>query len=195
MQMEYDLIVEEKSKNMQLLLDDTVDVSSIFKKVFPNMSDGILEGIFKQYEDLRKIQKKEIFTVYDYTKTSAAMPTYIKMNYVKTAPGKDSLFLALEDKTWMDFHQLRMKKGLMADWELDKKLMPADIKAEYDYLSVDLYNNLAGMMDTKFMEESTEIWTPEKRSDIIKHTIESRTIVRSEIWKLVDYIDARNTKP
>lgn len=188
----YDIVVGETSKNMQVLLDDTLAVTDIFKKVFPGMSDEILEGIFSQYESLRKIVKTEIFSVLDTTHSSKAMPLYTKMNFAKATPGNDSLYVALEENSWIAFHELRMKKGFMADWELDKKLMPQDIHAEYDYLTVDYYDRLDGMTDTQFMQEAKTLWTDAERSKILSMTGRSRNIVRSEIWKLIDYVDGRN---
>lgn len=189
---EYDIVVGEMSKNMQVLVDDTLPVTDIFKKVFPGITDEILEGVFSQYESMRKIVKTEIFRVLDTTHASKTMPLYTKMNFAKATPGNDSLYEALEENSWIAFHQLRMKKGFMADWELDKKLMPQDIHAEYDYLTVDYYNRLDGMTDTQFMQEAKTLWTDAERTKILSMTGTSRTIVRSEIWKLIDYVDERN---
>ena len=191
---EYDFVVVMESKDMQVLIDDTLINTDMFKKVYPAMSAEERETIFKKYAAARSVVKTEIFQELSATHASATPPLYAKVNFMKALPGKDSDYVNLEENVWMRLHKKGMEQRIMADWALDKKIMPMDMKSDFDYLSVDFYNSINAMFDTRYFQNIKTLWPGEEMSKLMAETQASRTFVRSEIWKLSAYADATNSK-
>ena len=184
---EYDFAIETFANDVQVLLDDTTNMGEVFKKIFPEKNDAEMKAVFNKYVTLRTVIKVEVFQALSLTRNSKNPPLYAKVNFMKVLPGMDSAFVSLENKEWMKLHRVGMRLGIMADWELDKKLLPANRNADFDYLSVDFYNTINAMFDVRYNNAVKTLWPGGEAAKVFKETEASRIFVRSEIWKLVNY--------
>ncbi len=184
---EYDFAIETFANDVQVLLDDTTNMGGVFKKIFPERNDLEMQAVFNKYDTLRTVIKVEVFKALSLTRNSKNPPLYAKVNFMKVLPGMDSAFVSLENNEWMKLHKEGMRLGIMADWELDKKLLPANRNADFDYLSVDFYNTINAMFDARYNNALKTLWPGGEAAKVFKETEASRIFVRSEIWKLVNY--------
>ena len=81
-----------------------------------------------------------------------ARTVYVKLDYMKVTPGKEGEYLRLEQQVWKPFHQERVKGKEMLGWRLYAVPYTADTHREYDYVTVNIYDNLVATEGTKMVE-------------------------------------------
>jgi hypothetical protein len=185
----YDYAVVVTSKDWQVLMDDTLGLSS-FKEAIPDLGDNLRRSLINHLNELRTIVKREVYASSAGTHMSKSLPVYVEVDYMKPASGKYEEYVKAEKETWMPVHKERIKMGVLADWELDEKVLPSEANAEYDIITVNAFNNVQQMTDPKYPEAFKTVW-PQMDINKVGATIGTqRTLVRSDLMKLVIYVDA-----
>ena len=80
--------------------------------------------------------------------------------------------------------------GVLADWELDEKVLPNEANAEYDVITVNAFNNVQQITDAKYAEAFKTVWPQMDINKVGTSIGAQRTLVRSDLLKLVLYVDA-----
>jgi len=193
---EYDYAAVNVSSSLKDLLDDSVGIRTVFKKVFPAMTDKLFDSIASQYQRARTIVKREVFrSVTGLNMDPAAPPTkYVSLDFMKTLPGKAAEYEKMEKETWMPLHKERVNEGAIKDWQLFEKIMPYGAKEESDYVTVQFFNDLSTVENPKYMESFNKVWAGQDANKFIQNTESTRTLVKNELWMLIDYVDGTNTK-
>jgi hypothetical protein len=193
---EYDYAAVNVSPNFKELLDDTISIRAVFKKVFPNMTDKMFDSVSSQYRHARTVVKREIYrSVTGLNMNPSAPPNkYISLDFMKTMPGKDEDYVKVEKETWMPVHKERVNMGVIKDWELYEKVMPYGAKEEYNYVTGQFFDDLSAMADPKYPESFNKAWPGQDVGKFFQNTVSTRTLVKNEVWSLIDYVDASNMK-
>jgi|GEM_PF-644451 len=193
---EYDYAAVNVSSSLKDLLDDSVGIRTVFKKVFPAMTDKLFDSIASQYQRARTIVKREVFrSVTGLNMDPAAPPTkYASLDFMKTLPGKAAEYEKMEKETWMPLHKERVNEGAIKDWQLFEKIMPYGAKEESDYVTVQFFNDLSTVENPKYMESFNKVWAGQDANKFIQNTESTRTLVKNELWMVIDYVDGTNTK-
>ena len=187
---DYDYEVVIYSNNLTTLLDDT---AAIMKKAMPDMSDDLLKSINDQFNNLRYIVKREVYTSLDAI-NSATAPKYIEVDYMKPAAGKFSDYLKSEMGTWKPVHQERIKLGALSGWEIDEKVLPAGDKEDYDIVTANFYDSLPMMLDSKYAQAFKTVWPKMDINKVGTDVGNMRTMVKSDLLKLILAVDANTMK-
>jgi len=193
---EYDYAAVNVSTSLKDLLDDSISIRTVFKKVFPGTTDRMFDSIAGQYQRVRSVVKREVFrSVTGLNMDPAAPPTkYASLDFMKTLPGKAAEYEKMEKETWMPLHKERVSQGAIKDWQLFEKIMPYGAKEESDYVTVQFFDDLSTLENPKYMEAFNKVWAGQDAGKFIQNTESTRTLVKNELWLVIDYVDATNTK-
>ncbi len=114
---------------------------------------------------------------------------YVMMAYMKVAPNMEADYLKME-KAYKKLHAASKKAGKMDDWTLWALVSPRGANCEYNYVAHNRYlgdDQLANSVDGTNNPNWESLLTPEEVS-LVKRTNEIRTLVKSEVWSLVESI-------
>jgi hypothetical protein len=112
---------------------------------------------------------------------------YLVLDYMKVAPGKDNDYVRLEREVWKPFHAQRIKNNQLVAWQLYDVRYTADVHRDYDYVTVNVYDNLAATDNQAGMVELFQRLHPgNDGTRLLTETGTARQTVRSEIWVLLD---------
>lgn len=193
---EYDYAAVDVSSDFKGLLADTISIRAVFKKVFPGMTDKMFDSIASQYQRVRTVVKREMYiSVADLNMNPEAPPTkYVSLDFMKTMPGKEEDYEKMEKETWIPIHKERASMGVIKDWGLYQKILPSGAKEEYNYVTGQFFDDVSAVANPKYMEAFKKAWPGQDVGKFIQNTESTRTLVKNELWLLLDYVDASNMK-
>ena len=111
---------------------------------------------------------------------------FVVLDYMKVAPGKAADYVRLEQQVFKPLHQQRVKNKEMVAWALYQVPFTADKHREYDYVTANVYDNIAATEATGMMAAFQRLHPGKAGTSLIAQTGAARTTVRSEIWQLLD---------
>jgi hypothetical protein len=176
------------------LLDDTTSISNVFKMVFPGTTKKMMDSLFAQYIETRTVVKREIYTGLAELNMDAPTTQYVTLAFMKATPGKDTDYVKMEKDVWLPIHKARMSLGVIKDWGLYEKIMPYDSKSDFDYVTGEFFDDLNAVVDPKYMEAFSKAWPGQDAGKVMQNAMDLRKMVRTELWKVIDYVDKSNTK-
>ena len=121
------------------------------------------------------------------TAQNAVARRYYVLDYMRVAPGKDNDYVRLEREIFKPFHAQRIKDKRLISWQLYDVRYTADTHREYDYVTVNVYENLAAADDPAANLATFQRMHPgNEGARLLAETGAARQTVRSEIWVLLD---------
>lgn len=120
--------------------------------------------------------------------TDTKSAKYIEVDYMKTNPGKDADYLKIEQEMWKPLHQERIKQGLVRSWSLYRVQFPSGAAEKYDYVTVNAFDQFGQLENpyANFDKVLTKVHPGVKVDDLGDRTEKARSLVRSEVWVLID---------
>jgi len=191
---EYDYAAVNVSSDLKELLDDTISYTNIFKKAFPGTTNKMMDSLFSLYTGTRTVVKREIYTGLLQLNMDAPPTKYVTLAFMKATPGKDSNYIKMEKDVWLPIHKERMTLGVIKDWGLYEKILPFDSRSDYDYVTGEFFDDLNVVADPKYMEAFSKAWPGQDANKVYQNALDLRKMVRTELWKVIDYVDKSNTK-
>ncbi|HEY8399102.1 MAG TPA: hypothetical protein VIK80_14260 [Flavihumibacter sp.] len=171
---------------------DMIDNMSPLKEYYDKIKTAREPAFEKFYADLLSCQtlvRKEIFLHRAGLDPKTPVSKYVQIDYMKPLPGKRDEYMKMEAEVFYPIHQERIKIGALTDWALYEKYLPFTTKAEYDFVTANFFDNPRAIIDPKYEEAFNNI---PNNIDFIRlsgQIDQTRTMVRSDIWKLVTYAD------
>ena len=119
---------------------------------------------------------------------------YVMVNYMKVDPAKEAEYAQMEIETWKPIHQQRVKDGKLLAWMLYSVRFPRGDGMEYGYLTVEEYKNIEDVeesygSDKEFAALLKKVHPKRSQADLLKEALSNRSLVRSELLRLVDKTD------
>ena len=111
---------------------------------------------------------------------------FVVLDYMKVAPGKEAEYVRLEQQVFKPLHQQRVKNKEMVAWGLYEVPFTADTHREYDYVTANVYDNIAATEATGLMPAFMRLHPGKAGTSLIAQTAAARVTVRHEIWQLLD---------
>ena len=131
-----------------------------------------------------QIKKPEIDSSYgDRMKLARKPYSYVAIDYMDVANGKEDLYLEVE-KEWEKIHQMLAAEGKIIGWGLAKA---RENKFGYEYITWKLVRSRGDLDQTYDFENIEKLMGKEKYNNLMSKTSESREIVGSELLYLEDY--------
>jgi len=131
-----------------------------------------------------QIKKPEIDSSYgDRMKLARKPYSYVAIDYMDVANGKEDLYLEVE-KEWEKIHQRLAAEGKILGWGLAKA---RENKFGYEYITWKLVRSRGDLDQTYDFENIEKLMGKDKYNILMSKTSESREIVGSELLYLEDY--------
>ena len=121
--------------------------------------------------------------------TLAEQPRLIYViDYMKVEPGTEQDYIEAETELWKPVHAERIRRGLMHAWSLYKVRYPDGTQRDYDYVTVNVFDSFEDSERNPYalfpvVHPRIDIKAVERR------TLAARSLVRGELWYLVDHLD------
>jgi hypothetical protein len=128
-----------------------------------------------------------------FSTTTQAQDGYVIVDYMKVKPGMYDKYLECE-KAWKTIHQNRKAQGKIRSWHVEEMVFPSGTNTEYDFLTavfVDNWDAIGHLWDNWDAEQKA---LPANIKPLIESTDQYRDRVKSEIWRIADYISQKDSK-
>jgi hypothetical protein len=120
----------------------------------------------------RKVVRSEVFVIDQWTGTSGDVLTYAHM---KVPMGGAADYVKLETEVWKPMHEAAIAEGNLNAWGLLRRVLTGGSTSPYDYIALNLYENMAQMMGPGITPEIVAAVHPDtKWSEITKMTATAR---------------------
>jgi hypothetical protein len=194
---EFDYASVNVTGSLATLLDFPMSAKDIYKKVFPEMTDKMISDVQAQFDECRHIVRREIYRPVEGVHTNdapnAPPSKYMEVDLMHPATGKTMEYIKMEKETYLPLHNERIKMGILKSWGLYEKIMPVDTRMEYEYVTVNFYDDL-NKLGEGYSESVKKLFPQKDTTSMMNETMATRTMVQSGIWKLIRYVDASNMK-
>ena len=110
-----------------------------------------------------------------------------EVGYMKVASGHGADYVNMERNIWKPIHEERIKKGLLAGWIL-YRVWYTGTDDNYNYVTVNLYKDGAGMEDSYKGIKFEEIHPDKDMSKVMEKTLLLREMVRVQLINRVNYV-------
>lgn len=159
----------------------------LFKKVHPKMTD---EERNARTTATRKMIRTELVALLDQTQaeSSAKLPQYAFIGYMKPEYGKTRQYVELERRYWKQIHQERVNRGILRSWSLYGVRFPGGTDRPYSHFTVQLLDKFHDL-ETQYPEGIWEKVHPTvKQEDIDARTSAARKMVWTDLLTLLEHV-------
>ena len=156
-------------------------------KVHPGLKT---EEILERTYETRDIVKSHLcYSIASAPRIPLERPAaYLQVNYMKVDPAKQSEYEQLETEIWFPIHSESIRSGRTAGWSLWSMLFPRGEGLPYQYLTLNAFSEYSYAFELDFSIPFSNIHPEKDFADTREKTLQSRTIVRSELWDLIDFV-------
>jgi len=156
-------------------------------KVHGNMSlDEIMERTNKARDYFRSELYYSVAAIPEIPMKDPA--PYIQVNYMNVVPGNNSEYETLEKDIWMPIHKESVRQEKTVGWALWAALIPRGAGRPYQYLTLNTFSDYSYVLTLDFSVPFNAIHPDKEYSEMSEKTREVRTIFRTELWDLIDYV-------
>lgn len=117
---------------------------------------------------------------------NAAPPKFWFVNFMDVPAGKWDDYVKMEKEIAKPVHQEQITNGHRAGWGLYSVEFPYGAKREYDAVAVDYFNKWSDVVADDFAAIFKKVHPTKKIEDVNKTIEAARTMVRNEVWVLLD---------
>jgi hypothetical protein len=118
--------------------------------------------------------------------TAVTQPSFMLVEFMKVAQGKQADWLKLERETWKPMHALRVKDGGIQSWMAMAQWLPGDESDGPVYGTVTTFRGFPDPLKTNFQALFKQAHPQGDYMSMQAQTQSARSIVRSEIWQVLD---------
>jgi hypothetical protein len=118
-----------------------------------------------------------------------AQPTFMLVEFMKVADGKESDWLKMERETWKPMHALRVKDGGIKSWAAIAQVIPGDQSQGAVVATVTTYRGWPDLTKTDWEGLIKKAHPQAQPETIFQQAEANRKIVRSEIWQVLEQTD------
>ena len=182
----------------------TVSVYDEYDMVFDEMATeairiaypGIdLEELYVKNDEARAYVRSDLWKMVDvvspYT-DSKPVSEYISVNFFDSR-NHSGEHMELETGFWAGNHEERVRRGNLNSEAVFLLVNPEGTERNYNYATIDYYDNLTQVrqpVDVALAKTAHPDLAEEEIQDFFDRTPGARSVFKSELWRLVDYIDS-----
>lgn len=169
--------------------EDTYQFSlaNLLKEIDPKVDPGAIDAKLREFRTL--IREHIVYRV-EAVEPSPPVPSkFVRLDYMKVKPGKTADYLRAERDDWMPFHQTLVNDGESTGWGLWQAVFPGGTNSPYDYVTSNRYSTYAQVLAADYQKTFKKASPAKKTDDIFNRTTQSRDLVKSELWEVVDMLD------
>ncbi|MDP5169720.1 MAG: hypothetical protein NWR72_05705, partial [Bacteroidia bacterium] len=141
-------------------------------------------------EEFRDIVKREIWTAVDmvFGADESHQPTFRVENFMEIPANGWDAWVAMETELAKPVHAKNIESGSRAGWVLTSLVMPRGQGLPYQASTLDFYDSWEQMNSDEGAAWAT-VHPKLTEAEIVKRIESTRTIMRSEVRMLVEYIE------
>jgi hypothetical protein len=185
---EYDYVAVSVVNDFKYLFEEPGTYTDIMKKAFPGITDKTLDSIAQEFEGSRISVKREILVKTSGLVANPAPAKYARVDYNMTVEGKEADYVKAETEMLAPVHKEIIASGAYKDWQLLKRIMPVDQRADYNYIAIDFIDDISTFVK---LDYSAIVKKQNPGVDLGKFwgsLVSTRKGVRGEVWELVAYV-------
>lgn len=165
---------------------DPPSFSELLKQVH---SDSDAAAIETKWRQLGTLVRQHILYRVEAIEPNPPVPSrYVRLDYMRVRPGKNNSYLTLEKDAWLPVHQSLIDDGKCTGWGLWQLVLPGGIDAPYHYVTSQRYAEYEHVLGTDFDAAFKKTHPQKNTPDILEQTTESRDLIKSELWEVVDML-------
>src|SRR4051812_34458516 len=120
---------------------------------------------------------------------AAKQPTFMVVEFMKVAEGKEDAWLKLERENWKPTHALRVKEGLIQSWSVIGQAVPRDESNGPVYATVTTFRGWPDQGKTDWAGMLRKANPKSDGAALEQQTDAARKIARTEIWQVLEQPD------
>lgn len=169
---------------------DYFGLSDIVAEIYP---DKDLNEFYEQTRATRDVVRTEIWQVnaiVQKDENNLPIGNYITKNFFDSRGGSGE-HESMEIDFWGGIHEIRVEKEILNSWAMYTLYYPAGDARHYTYSTVDYYESLGDLTIGAGIELARAAYperTNEELNNLFTKTVESRSLYKTEIWKLLDSV-------
>ncbi|ULQ53072.1 hypothetical protein [Flavihumibacter fluvii] len=180
------------SSNFSELMDNPVPPKDLYAKAVSGPMN--YQQFMAQLLDCRTLEKREVYQYRAGINPNTPISKYVEIDYMKPYPGKTADYLKMETEVYYPIHQERIKLRALTNWGLYEKLLPYEMDSENDFITANFFDDLRSIIDPKYEAAFNSMPNNIDYIRLSGQVDQTRKMVRADLWKLVDHVDANNTK-
>jgi hypothetical protein len=185
----YDFVSLTVANDFALHFDNLAPSEEVMKSIVPGASMQTINEIFEKYESSRTIIKKEIAIQLSNLFPEHTQARFILTDYIKVDPLHEPYYLALESSTLAPLRREMIQTGGYANWSLYKVHLPKDEHSDFNFVTLMQADQLDSFSERKLVESGTKIMAAFNNKGKDSQKKEIRSVSRTELWELVEYVD------
>jgi hypothetical protein len=171
-------------------LVDYYGLNEIVAEVYPAKN---LNDFYQQTRESREVVRTEIWQVDGFVGASLdklPIGNYITKNFFDSRSGTGEYTL-MELDFWDGIHNVRVERETLNSWAMYTLYYPAGNARLYTYSTVDYFENLGDLTIEAGIDLARAAYpdkSDEELNDLFSRTAASRSLFKTEIWKLLDSV-------
>ncbi|HSO86371.1 MAG TPA: hypothetical protein VLQ91_07465, partial [Draconibacterium sp.] len=111
---------------------------------------------------------------------------YLQVNFMNVKQGEESAYLNMENSIWKPVHEELAKAGSKSGWSVWRVVYPGGSGTGYQFLAVDDLSEFKQIEMADFESAFGKVHAGKNVDELMNQTNNSRILVRSELWELLD---------
>lgn len=158
----------------------------------PNMDPQEIAQRTVQTRSLVRSEVVEVVATAAGEETASEDAQYVAVDYMTVPEGGASDYVQTEQELWKPIHQGLIERTSQTAWHV-VQLQFTGAEAPYQYMTIRPFADwsyLDPAAETNSFQAAFEAAHPDRSiAEVAEQTSETRTIVRREVWRLVDSVD------
>lgn len=182
---EYNYVTVTIFANFSSMDEGVVEYETLVAQAHP---DKTLEEVDRYATDTRTLVRSEVFKSVDMLPNiAAAVPGSVLVDYMKVPPMHQDQYIRMEMEIWKPLHKERMVNGNILSWTLYEVLFPGGLNHPYSHATITGFENWSKIKDSWPDDVWTKVHPNASQDELENRAHETRDLVSSQIWKLIDY--------
>jgi hypothetical protein len=159
--------------------------NELFEKIHPNVPLNVILERTQSSRDLVSSRLLE-WTLQSIPEGRGEPSKYAVVNYQKSVPGTN--YLALRRDYVKPIFDSAIKEGKVEGWGLWSQMFPSGASMPYNWVSADFYDEFKKIGGYGWQDLLRSLNPDKDVDEIMQQLGESRTMVKRELWQLIDYV-------
>lgn len=149
-----------------------------------------IDKLYKETLNCRDLVKSNLIMREDfaYPEGGPVAYKYIQVDFMKVKPGNEGLYLDVEKTIWKPVHNEFIKAGSRVGWSLWSATFPSGSGLDYQFSTVNYFSDFSKIGMANYTDAFAKAHPGKDINELSKKTGDSRDLVKSELWEVVDEI-------
>jgi hypothetical protein len=177
------------------LFDKPANIENPFKgldvgKVFPGKD---LNKVLTEANSMRTIVSSTLLQRQSFVYPAGGPGDfkYLQIDYMKVPQGKEGEYYDVETTVWKPIHNEFIKAGSRVGWSLWGRVFPSGASLDFQYITANYFANWSQIGAADYNDAFNKAHPGKDMNEMGDKTNASRTLVKSELWEVVERVFAQ----